>query len=69
MACNLCVQVLIDYFQYSYVQRVQSDFSERPGRLNFPGLVMGDDSELIPSPYSHSTDADHVIEAEVCCKL
>ena len=27
---------------------------------------MGDDSELLPIPYSHSIDADTVIESQAC---
>ena len=47
-----------------HLQRIQTDFSERPGGFNFPGLITGDDSELLPISYSHSTDAKAVIEAQ-----
>ena len=51
------------------MQKVQTDFSERAGGLNFPGLITGDDSELLPVSYSHSADSDTVIESQACSSL
>ena len=44
------------------LQKVQSDFSER---VSLPGLVTGDDSELLPIAYAHTTAAEVIIEAQV----